>query len=151
MSVCVNADASESPSGAVEPGAEFFNEAGAQHLAPTLPLGPKNLFDEMTADDLAQWCPDQNNHAQLLENLTVKDVRCRFGVDPLLWHCYMCLIGFAQPQDVLASAARQHTDFWGPVTAYEQEAVLRPDDPTLFAPGPHIIVEMLARPQSVGS
>jgi hypothetical protein len=65
-----------------------------------------------------------------------------FGCNPLLWHCYACLIGFADSKMLGAAVKADHTTFWEPFLEFE--ATECSGDEPVFAPGPHILMEVFS-------
>jgi hypothetical protein len=104
--------------------------------------GMPGCLDNLAFERLADWCPDENTHASAIQGRTVGEVRQLFGCNPLLWHCYACLIGFADSKMLGAAVKADHTTFWEPFLEFE--ATECSGDEPVFAPGPHILMEVFS-------
>jgi hypothetical protein len=104
--------------------------------------GMPGCLDDLAFERLADWCPDENTHASAVQGRTVGEVRQLFGCNPLLWHCYACLIGYGDSKLLEAAVKADHSMFWEVFLEFEAEEYPGddPSDPA-FPPGPHILME----------
>ena len=103
--------------------------------------GMPGCLDNIAFERLSDWCPDENTHASAVLGKTVGEVRRVFGCNPLMWHCYACLIGYADSKLIGTALKADHTTLWEPFLEFEADS---PGDVPVFPPGPHILMEAVS-------
>ena len=94
-------------------------------------------FDDMDFGTLSRWCPDQHKHAASLPKYSCRQMREYFGVSPLMWHCWACLLGMARADAVTNAMKADVGTFWDVFLTHEISCSGAED---AFPPGPHVLV-----------
>lgn len=100
-------------------------------------------FDAVPFSSLSRWCPDMRDHAgAVAPQALCSEVLETFGVNPLMWHCWACLLGKSAAADVLAALKVGDAVLWDAFLQHEVLAASGNEDS--FMPGLHIIIAGLA-------
>ena len=79
-------------------------------------------FSGVRISEINEWCPDQNKYAEAVLPASAKgaDVLRRFGMSPLMFHCWCCLLGSCREED-LSKVVKAHSslELWEPILCWE--------------------------------
>ena len=99
-------------------------------------------FQDIPFKRIMEWCPDSNKHASAFnENITGSFIQEKFGCSPLMWSCWACLVGFAQPHTIAESIKVDHSVIWKRFV--QLEATMGDIQDGGFMPGPHVLLQAL--------
>ena len=109
-----------------------------RHILLAVEASCPGVFDDVPFQRFSRWFPDEAGHAAPLALLTGRQVRKLFGVSPLMWHCWACLIG-GSDQPALANALVADTGvFWKEFLTFEADGCEEPEGS--FPPGPQAML-----------
>ena len=109
-------------------------------------MGQPDIFDELKVADLLQWCPDQNEHCDVVASMSVKECRLSFTGSPLLLPCWLCILGWMDEDAKLRLCQVPDDELWEVMQDHDIEKSKDSDMFTnLFAIGLHLLLQHCSR------
>ena len=90
-----------------------------------------HAFSQIAMGDIARWCPDENKYATTyVSDATLgSEMSKRFGIPPLLFHCWCCLLNQCDDQQLAGALEAEPSSIWEAVLDFESGKAKYPPTP----------------------